>query len=168
MQMRSVKDLFLHELSDIYDGEKTIAQMLPKMAGEVTSDQVKTGIQQHERETQQQIKNLEQCFQILGTQPDRVTCHAVRGLEQEHDTFMKENPPKELLTMFDVGAASKTEHYEIASYRGLVDKANLMGQPECARLLQENLRQEEAMAQKVEQIGHQLGQQMAQTSSMRT
>lgn len=164
MAMQSVQDLFTFELSGMYDAEQRIVQMLPQAANEVNNDQVKSALQMHEQQTKQQIKNLEQCFQVLGVQPERVTCQTIQGLKQEHDTFAKENPPKNILTMFDLGGAAKMEHFEIASYKGLVEKANLMGQKECVRLLQENLRQEEEMAQKVEQMSRQIGQQMIQGS----
>jgi ferritin-like metal-binding protein YciE len=164
MAMQSAQDLFLHELSDVYDAERRIVQMLPQMANECSITEVKTAFQQHEQETQQQIRNLEQCFQILGTKPASVPCQAIAGLKQEHDTFVKEKPADTILVLFDLGGAAKTEHYEIAAYRGLVDQATLLGQKECVRLLQENLTQEEAMAKKVEQIGHKVGQQLIQQS----
>jgi ferritin-like metal-binding protein YciE len=162
MAIKSPQELFLHELSDMYDAERRIAKMLPLMANEVDNTQVKNAFQQHEQETQHQIQNLEQCFNILGTKPQKASCEAIGGLKEEHDSFLKENPSKEIITMFDLGGASKTEYYEMASYKGLIEKATLMGQQECVRLLRENLQQEEQMAQKVEQISHQLGQQMAQ------
>jgi ferritin-like metal-binding protein YciE len=164
MAMQNVQDLFRHELSDIYDAERRIVQMLPQMANECPNTEVKNALQYHEQQTQQQIKNLDQCFQVLGFQPQSVTCQTVVGLKQEHDTFVKEKPPENILTMYDLDEASRTGHYEMASYRGLVEKANLMGQKDCARLLQENLRQEEEMAQKVEQMSRQIGQQMIQGS----
>lgn len=162
MAMQNIKDLFIHELGDIYDAEQRILQMLPQMANEASEGQVKSAFQYHEQQTRQQVKNLEQCFQMLGTQPKRTSCQAIAGLKQEHDTFMNENPTKEILTMFDLGGAAKTEHYEIGSYQGLVEKANLMGMKDCVKLLQENLSQEEEMAQKVTQISKQLGKQMLQ------
>jgi len=160
MTMQNQNDLFVHELSDMYDAEQRILQMLPTMANECISPDLKNAFQQHEQETRQQVLNLEQCFQKLGTQPDRSACYAIAGLKQEHDAFLKENPTKELLTMFDASGAAKTEAYEIASYRGLVEKANMMGQTQCAQLLKQNLDQEVAMSQKVEKITHQLDQQM--------
>jgi ferritin-like metal-binding protein YciE len=160
MTMKSPQELFVHELSDMYDAERRIVKMLPLLANEVDNSQVKTAFEQHEQETQHQIQNLERCFNILGVKPLKASCEAIGGLKEEHDTFLKENPSKDILTMFDLGGASKTEYYEMASYKGLVEKATLMGQQECVRLLQENLQQEERMAQRVEQISHQLGQQM--------
>jgi ferritin-like metal-binding protein YciE len=65
--------------------------------------------------------------------------------------------------MFDLGGASKTEYYEIASYKGLLEKATMMGQQQVTQLLQQNLQQEEAMARKVEQLSKQLGKQMIQS-----
>ncbi len=162
MAMQTPQDLFKHELGDIYDAEQTIAGLLSTLAGEVEDQDVRSALQQHEQETRRQIQNLDQCFQIIGAPQERVVCTAIRGLKQEHDTFIKENPSKSILTMFDLGGAAKTEHYEIAAYRDLVEQANLLGQRECARLLQENLKQEERMAQRVEQLSKQIGQQMMQ------
>lgn len=159
MAIKSPQELFMHELADMYDAEHRILQMLPLLAQESTSDQAKQAFQLHEQETQQQIKNLDQVFQLMGTPPKREACAAVQGLKQEHDSFKKDGPSDQILTMFDLGAAFKTEHYEIASYMGLIEKCQLMGQQKCAQLLQQNLKQEEAMAQRVQQIGKQLGQQ---------
>lgn len=160
MPMQTPQDLFIHELGDMYDAEQRIVQMLPTMAQECNNDQVRNAFQMHEQQTRQQIQNLEQCFQALGTKPPKATCATIQGLKQEHDSFMKEKPSQDVLTMFDLGGAAKTEHYEIASYTGLVEKARLMGQQKCAQLLQQNLQQEQEMSKKVEQLGQQLGQRM--------
>ena len=163
MAMSSPMELFVHELSDMYDAEQKIVKMLPLMAKECEDPQVKSAFEHHEQETMHQIENLDQCFRALGAKPQKAPCAAIAGLKQEHDSFLKEDPSKEILTMFDLGGAFKTEYYEIASYKGLIEKATLMGQQGCVNLLQENLRQEEAMAQKVEQVSRQLGQQMAKS-----
>jgi len=159
--MQTPQDLFLHELGDIYDAGNRILQILPALAQESNDQQAQQAYQRHLQETQQQIQNLDQCFQILGAQPQREACYAVQGLKQEHDAFLQEQPSSQLITMFDLGAASKTEYYEIASYTGLIAKAQLMGQQQIASLLQQNLQQEQNMAQTVQQIAQQLGQQQA-------
>ena len=87
----------------MYDAEQRIVQMLPQMANECNNAQAKSAIQHHEQQTRQQIKNLEQCFQARGWSPQQVTCTALVGLKQEHDTFLKEQPSKDILTMFDLG-----------------------------------------------------------------
>lgn len=160
MSMQNPQDLFIHELGDILDAEQKIAQILPVMAQEVNNAEVKSGLEKHQQETLQQINNLQECFKLLGIKPEKTNCAAIAGLKQEHDSFLKEKPAENILTMFDLGAAAKTEHYEIASYKGLIDKAKVMGQKQVAQLLQENLKQEEAMAKTVESISHQLSQQM--------
>ncbi len=167
MAIQRIQELVQHELGDIYDAEQQIVQMLPQLANECDSGEVKSALQYHEQQTRQQIQNLEQCFQILGAPPKRTACQAIAGLKQEHDSFLCEMPSSEILTMFDVGGAASSAHYEIASYRGLIEQANLLGQKDCARLLQENLSQEEEMAQKVEQLSRQLGPQMLQQSGQR-
>jgi len=163
MPVPSVQDLFLYELCSMYDAEHRIVQMLPQLANECNDSQIKDAFQRHEEETRHQIQNLESCFQVLGYEPQRVTCHVVQGLKEDHDSLTKENPPEDVLTMFNVGGAAQTEYFEMACYRGLVEKADRMGLGECSRLLQENLRQEEDMARKCEQIGRDLGQRIPST-----
>lgn len=145
MPMQSAMDPFMHEMGEHLQ--------------ETQDKQAQQAIQQH-------IQNLEQCFQMLGSQPQRATCATVQGLKTEHDSFLKENPSPDILTLFDLGAASKTERYEIASYTGLIEKSKLMGQRQVADLLQQNLQQEQAMLQRVTQAGQQVGQQMLGRASM--
>lgn len=165
MAITSPKELFIHELGDIYDAEQKILKMLPTMAKESDDPQVKSAFEQHEQETRQHVQNLEQCFQELGVTASQAKepCAAIAGMKQEHDSFLKESPSKEILTMFNLGGAAKTEYYEMASYKGLIEKATLMGQQKVAQLLQQNLQQEEAMAKKVEKLSKTLGKQMAQS-----
>jgi ferritin-like metal-binding protein YciE len=162
MAINSAKQLFMHDLGDIYSAEQMILKILPKLMQESNNQQAREAYQLHEQQTQHQIQNLEQCFQMLGGQPPQVQCFAVAGLKQERDSFVQEKPAQNMLTMFDLGAADKTEHYEIASYKGLIEKALLMGLQNCVNLLQENLQEEQSMSQRVEQIARQLGQQEAQ------
>ncbi|HEY8476728.1 MAG TPA: DUF892 family protein [Chloroflexota bacterium] len=158
--VRSARDLFVYDLSVMYDAEQTILQMLRQIRGECQNQQLVSAVQQHEQETQHQIQNLEECFRNLGMQPQRVPCHAVQGIVQDHRVFVQQGPPSDVLELYDVGAGYKTEHFEIAAYRGMVEKASLMGEQTCARLLQENLQQEENMAKRLEQAGSQISRQM--------
>lgn len=157
------RELFLYGLSDIYDGERRGAEMLPMLADEVADEGIRTAFREHEQETREQIQNLDRCFEVLGEKPQRVTCRPVEGLRQEHDGFTRERPSEQMLTMFALGAEAKTEGFEIASYRALVNMAGVMGETECARLLQENLRQEERMAERVERLSRDAGRQMQES-----
>jgi ferritin-like metal-binding protein YciE len=161
MPMKTPQDLFVHELSDIHSAEQIIVTMLGEAQAMVQNPQLKQGLQQHEQETRQQIKNLEQIFQQLGTQPHPVHCHAVEGLHEQLREVQQSQPSPQVLEGVVCGGAAKTEHYEIAAYTGLVKKARAMGQTEAARLLEQNLQQEQTTLQKVEQIGEQLTRQMA-------
>jgi len=160
--IRSPQDLFVHELATTYDAEQRILQMLNQTAGMEQNAQVKQALEHHRQETQQQIQNLEQAFQALGIPPQRVPCYAVEGLHQDHQQFAQQSVPANLMTLYHLGAAAKTEHYEVATYQGLIERAKRMGHPQVAQLLQENLRHEQEMARKVEQMEQQLGQQMSQ------
>lgn len=160
MKLESPKDLFLYELSMIYDGEKRIAAMLSEVAGQVNNERVQTMLRTHQKETEQQAKNLEQCFQHLGESPQKVTCGVIEALQKEYKDFASQNPSADVLTMFALSGALKTEHFEIATYRGLVGKAMLMGETRLIQLLETNLLEEEETAGKLERCAHEMGREM--------
>jgi ferritin-like metal-binding protein YciE len=161
MAMQSPRDLLVYELQGIYDAEQRILQMLPVLAQETENAQTKQALQQHESETRQQVTNLEQCFQALGIQAKGVPCQAVAGLKQDHDNFLKEKPSPEVISLHNLVGAAKTECYEIASYKGLIEMATVLGEKQCVALLQQNLRQEEDMLKRVEQMAKQVSKQVA-------
>jgi ferritin-like metal-binding protein YciE len=160
MPIKTPRDLFMHELSDMYSAEQIIAKALPTLTSEAGDTDLAAALKEHEKETRQQIANLDEAFKLLGTKPEQMTCHGAEGLKKEHDAFVSEKPSPEVLTIFVAGAAGKTEHYEIQSYSGLVEMAKLLGEKDVAKLLQENLKQEEAMAKKVEQLETKLAKQL--------
>jgi ferritin-like metal-binding protein YciE len=165
MAVQSPTQLFLEEMGSMYSAEQIMLQTLPQLAKESNNQQATNAFQVHEQETRQQVQNLEQCFQILGERPPKVACYAMAGLKQEHDEFVKENPTQDILTAFDLDATCKTEYFEMASYKGLIDKANMMGQTQIVNLLQQNFQQEQAMAQRAEQLCRQVDQQIIQKVS---
>jgi ferritin-like metal-binding protein YciE len=157
MPMNDPQEFFIHELQDLLGAEQLVLQTLPKLIESAGDKEAKAALKEHEKETKQQIKNLEECFKLLGEKAEAVDCKGMEGIVAERDEFLKEKPSPEILQVFDLGAAAKTEHYEIVSYTGLIDMAKLMGQKEIAGLLQENLKQEQAMAKTVEKLETQLG-----------
>ncbi|RCV49153.1 YciE/YciF ferroxidase family protein [Marinitenerispora sediminis] len=157
MRLDTPKDLFLYELSAMYDGEKKIVTMLDEAASNVRDDRLVEMFAEHKKETQEQIKNLEQCFKALDASPHKVGCAAIDGIHKELTEFLKQKPSDDVRTMFVLGGATKVEHYEIATYRGLVEKAMCLGHNDCAQLLQTNLVQEEETAGKLERCGHDMG-----------
>jgi len=164
MPMQTPQDLFVHELSDIRNAEQIIIQMLEEAQGMVQNAQLRDALRMHAEQSRQQVQRIQQVFAQMGVQPHPIQCHAAEGLHQELQEAKQSQPSPQVLEGLVVGGACKTEHYEIAAYTGLVEKARAMGQTEAAQLLQQNLQEEQQMLQKVEQISQQLTQQMAAMS----
>lgn len=167
MAIKNLNEKFIHDLGDIYDAEHRFLEAQQEMLQQANNPTVKTLLQEHIGQTQQQIKNLEQAYSILGEKPKRVKCDAAAGLVSEGQKGMKEassNPA--VLDCVIAGAAAKVEHYEVASYRGLIEGARIMGQDQVLQLLQQNLQQEEQTAQRVEQSTPQLLQQAMSAKEM--
>lgn len=148
--------LFLHNLSVLYAGEQQIAKMLPSLITQAEPGPARVAFQEHQRETAEQIAALTRCFTLLGEQPQGLHNPVVEGFQQARDTFQQQSASDELLGLYDLVAAAPLEQYEIACYLGLIEQANQMAQPELALLLEGNLRQEEEMAAKVEQLARQM------------
>jgi ferritin-like metal-binding protein YciE len=170
--IQSPQDLFLYNLCAMYDVEEKLTLVLPALAQEVHHPEVRTAFLRHLQETQQHMRNLEQCFQILGHQPMALKNHAVAGLKKDHDDFLQQHPSKEALTMFDIVAAFKSEYLEMAAYNGLIDAAINLGLQQCVALFQQNLQQEEAAARELailaQHLGQAAGQQQAPGSAAST
>lgn len=155
--MSDPRELLLHELQDLYYAEKAITKALPGMIREAGDDELVSGLEKHLEETKQQVKNLERVFAELGEKATGVPCPGIEGLKTEHDEFMsEESPSAEITDMFLTGSAARVEHYEIAAYTGLITLARGLGETGCARLLDENLRQEKEALRVVETIGKRL------------
>jgi ferritin-like metal-binding protein YciE len=160
--IKTMHESFLHELSDAYDAEQQFTQAMQKMMSMAQNPRVKQGLQQHITQTEQQIKNLDQVFSSLGASPEKISCKGAAGIVNEFTSTAKEIKEQDLLDGFIVGAGLKAEHYEIATYRCLVEKANVMKHNEAARLLGENLKMEESFAQDLEHLDQRMGQTLVQ------
>jgi len=155
--MSDPRELFLHELQDIYYAEKTITKALPTMIDEAGDEELTSGLEKHLDETKQQVANLERVFEQLGEPAGGVQCPGIDGIKTEHDEFMREESPSpEIKDLFLTGAAARVEHYEIAAYTGLIALAKGLGETDSARLLDENLRQEKEALKAVESVGKRL------------
>jgi ferritin-like metal-binding protein YciE len=159
MPLETPRDLFVHELSDTMSAENIVLKMLGKLQTETGNPDVKAAVKHHETETRQQIANLEKVFKLLGEEPEKTTCHAAEGLKEEHEALKQEKPSPIVLELGNLAGAAKTEHYEIASYTGLIQMAKDLGETDVADLLKENLDQEKEMAKKVESLSKQLGKE---------
>jgi ferritin-like metal-binding protein YciE len=159
MPIATVRELFVHELSDAMSAEQQILKMLPELQKEALHPELKQALKEHEQETKGHVKNLQAVFTQIGEKPEETTCFGVKGLADEHQALHDEDPSPEMLEMANVSSAEKTEHYEIVTYTGLVQMAKDLGEKESAQLLQEILDQEKAMAKRVEALSKELSKQ---------
>ena len=142
MAVKTMKDLLIDELRDIYHAEKQLTRALPKLARAASNEQLKEAFTQHLEETRGQIERLEQVFELLDTRTRGKPCHAIEGLIEEAKEIMEMGLGPELLDVALIAAAQKVEHYEIAGYGTLVALAQASGFSEAAQLLQETLDEE--------------------------
>lgn len=144
--------LFEDELKDIYWAEKTLTKAIPKMIKNALSDQLIDALENHLTETEEQVKKVEQVFEILGKKPVAKKCEAMAGLVKEAEEIMKESDKGAMRDAGIISAAQKVEHYEIASYGTLRTFAQTLGLEDAATLLQEILDQERAADEKLTEI----------------
>jgi len=159
----TMRELFVHELSDAMSAEQQILKMLPELQKEALNAELKQALKEHEQETKGHVKNLEAVFKQIGEKPEETTCFGVKGLADEHQALHEEDPSPEMLEMANVSGAEKTEHYEMVMYTGLIQMAKDLGERDAAQLLQENLDQEKEMAKRVEALSKELSKQAKTT-----
>jgi ferritin-like metal-binding protein YciE len=146
------RELFLHELGDIlYVERKLSEEVLPKLIQEVRDDEFKSGLEKHLEQTKQHVSNVEKVFRMLDEQPHEEKCIGFEGLKKEHDE-LRSQASSALVDSIDLGAAARTENYEIAAYEGLRRMAKGLGEDDAVTLLDENLAQEKAALREVEKI----------------
>ena len=150
--IKTLDDLFVHQLQDIYYAENQITKALPKMIQKATDPQLKQAFQTHLGETEQQIKMVEQVFRMHGHDPKGVTCPAIEGIIDEAEELAGEVEDKDVLDAALLAAAQAVEHYEITRYGTLVAWAKQLGRQDCASVLHQIMEQEKATDQKLNRI----------------
>jgi ferritin-like metal-binding protein YciE len=150
--MQTGHELFIHGLNDMMDAERQLVEALGENAKESSRAELKKAFEQHRKETEGQVKRLEQCFEMLGQEPEDTECHGIRGLIEEKEAFDREDPSEDLVDVFNVGAAIKVESYEICEYESLIDMAREMKHTKVAQLLSQNLKEEKATLKKMEAL----------------
>ena len=151
-KMKTLKNLFLDELADMYDAEHRIIKALPKMAKAATCDDLKGAFQSHLKETEGHVKKLEQVFQAFGEKAKGKKCEATVGLLEEGDEIAADFKGTPAINAALISAAQKVEHYEMASYGCLHEWAGLLGYTEAANLLEEILGEEKAANEKLTEL----------------
>ena len=149
---KTLDDLFLDTLKDIYYAEKQILRALPKMARAAQSEDGKEGFLKHRDETQGQIERLEQVFEIIGKPARGKTCEAIQGIIAEANEMIEEFDGSIALDAGLISSAQAVEHYEIARYGTLIAWAKQLGHKQAVTLLQQNLAEEEATDKKLTEL----------------
>ena len=147
--IKTMNDLFVHQLQDIYYAEKKITSALPKMIEKATDVQLKQGFTTHLAETKVHVERLEQVFKMHGAEVKAVTCPAIDGIIKEADETAGEVEDKKVLDAALINAAQAVEHYEIVRYGSLIAWAKQLGRNDCASVLQKTLDEEKATDQKL-------------------
>jgi ferritin-like metal-binding protein YciE len=162
---KTLDNLFLDTLKDIYYAEKQILRALPKMARAAQSEEGKASFLQHRDETQGQIERLEQVFELLGKPARGKTCEAIQGIIAEGEEIIEEYKGSVALDAGLISSAQAVEHYEIARYGTLIEWAGQLGMDEAVELLQQNLAEEEATDQKLTEMARASANQKAAKSA---
>jgi ferritin-like metal-binding protein YciE len=147
--IKSMEDLFLHTLQDIYYAENQIVKSLPKMIEKATNRSLATVLRDHLRETENQVMRLDNVFKKLGQEPKGTNCAAIDGLISEADEVAGEVEDKKVLDAAIIGSAQAIEHYEISRYGTLIAWAKELEHDNVVSLLNTNLREEKAADKKL-------------------
>lgn len=154
--METARELFVHEVNDLLDGERKILEALQEQEKEAQRSELKKILAQHYDQTEGQIERLEQVLEELGEDAESVVCHGVVGLIEEKHSLMEEEPSEELLDIINVAAGIKVEHYEIGSYQTVIRLGQQLGLRDAVRLLKQSLKEEQQALKKLEGLSKKL------------
>jgi ferritin-like metal-binding protein YciE len=149
---QALKELYVDELKDIYNAETQLVKALPKMAKAATSDELRTGFEEHLEQTSGHVQRLEQIFKALGEKPTGKKCKGMEGLVAEGQEMMDEDFEDDLMDAALISAAQRVEHYEIAAYGTVRTYAELLGEDQAVTLLEQTLEEEKETDQKLSDL----------------
>ncbi len=150
--IKTMNDLFVNQLQDIYYAEKQLVKALPKMANKATDQQLKQGFLTHLEETKTHVRRLEEVFKMHGATVKAIDCPAIDGIIEEADEVAGEVDDKSVLDAALINAAQAAEHYEIVRYGSLIAWARQLGRNDCAAILQTTLDEEKITDKKLTSI----------------
>jgi ferritin-like metal-binding protein YciE len=142
MKLNTLKDLYIHELKDLYSAEKQIIKALPKMIKSATNQELAAGFQEHLEQTREHAERLEKILSGYDQTTRGKKCKGMEGLLAEGSEMMQEEADEEVRDAGLIAAAQRVEHYEISGYGTARTYASLLGDKEGAKLLQTTLDEE--------------------------
>lgn len=152
MKIETLRELFVEELKDLYSAENQITKALPKMIKAAGSQHLKQALEAHLKETEQQIERLDQIFESMEIEAQSKTCEGMKGLLKEGEEMLKASGEPEVIDAGIISAAQRVEHYEISGYGTVRTYAELLGEKEAVRLLDQTLQEEKSADQKLNKI----------------
>lgn len=168
MEKNTLKQLFVDELRDIYDAEKQLIKALPKMAKAATSEDLRTGFEEHLEQTREHARRLEQIFSALGEKPTGKKCKAMQGLVEEGSEMIEEDFSGEVKDAGLISAAQRVEHYEIAAYGTVRTYATILEEQDAVGLLEKTLEEEKETDQKLTELAEGINAEAASMDSADT
>ena len=142
MALESLQDLYLEQLRDLHSAERQIIEALPKMIEKASHAELRSGFEKHLRQTEEQLRRLEQIGSRIGQDLSGHKCKGMEGLLEEGEELMKERADSDVLDAALIAAAQRVEHYEMAGYGCARTYARLLGLEDDARVLQQTLDEE--------------------------
>jgi ferritin-like metal-binding protein YciE len=163
MQQQALRDLYIDELRDIYNAETQLVKALPKMAKAATSDELRSGFEEHLEQTRGHVSRLEQIFEDLDEKPSGKKCAGMEGLVKEGGELIKSEFEGEVKDAGLIGAAQRVEHYEIAAYGTVRAFAELLGDRNAVDLLNQTLEEEKETDKKLTQLASEINVEASQS-----
>jgi ferritin-like metal-binding protein YciE len=151
-----LRDLYIDELRDIYSAETQMVKALPKMAKAATSEELRSGFEEHLEQTRGHVQRLEKIFEALDEKPTGKKCAGMEGLVKEGSEMIGEDFEGEVKDAGLIGAAQRVEHYEIAAYGTVRAFAELLNERQAVDLLTETLEEEKETDKKLTQLASEI------------
>lgn len=152
MSMKTLRDLFIHELKDLYSAEKQLTEAIPKMVQAASTKELQEAFSSHLKETEQQLERVHGLLQDLGENPGSTKCDAMEGLIEEGEHMIKEDAAAAVKDAGLIAAAQRVEHYEMAGYGTARAYAEALGETEAASVLGAILDEESHANEKLNKI----------------
>ncbi len=152
MPVRTLDDLLLYELRDLYDAEQRIVKALPKMAKAASNPQLQAAFEDHLEQTEEHVRRLEEAFSMLSEEPRKKTCEGIKGLLEEGEEVLKADMEDHVRDAALIAAAQRVEHYEMAGYGSARAFARTLGYHDVEDVLQETLDEEGEADHRLTQI----------------
>jgi ferritin-like metal-binding protein YciE len=150
--IKSLDNLLLREIKDLYDAEKQLVKALPKVVKKASSPELKRAIEDHLRQTEGHVSRLEHMFEIFGEPAKAVKCRGMQGILEEAEETMKQASTPETLDVAIVASAQKVEHYEITAYGSAIAWAETLGRHDLKTLLAQTIEEEKKADQKLSEL----------------